>query len=89
METDSPEEVLLTLRNAIEGDPRFAGEFEPMLGGIRREGEWWFVPVTLLVMKPIQRRMELYAKFAELENYLQATKNLQVLLLPVITAKTA
>ena len=89
MALESPDEVLEAVRAAIANDPRFKDEFEPIEEGVRREQDWWFVPVTLSKTEPIGRRMALYAKFAELESYIQTRGGLNVLLLPVITPKTA
>lgn len=89
MQLDNPKAVLEALREAIAENPEFRDEFEPMEEGMRREQDWWFVPVTLSKVEPVARRIALYAKFAELESYLQTKGGLNVLLIPVITSKTA
>ena len=83
------ERVLQDVREAIRADSRFATTFEPFSEGLHQEGEFWFVPVRLQKVEPIDHRMALYAQFAKLESYLQAERRLNVVLLPVVTAMTA
>jgi hypothetical protein len=89
MALEDQEAVLIAVREAIGKNPRFRDVFEPLAEGMRNERDWWFVPVTLSNVEPVQRRMSLYAQFAELESYIQTVEGLNVLLIPVITEKTA
>lgn len=81
--------MLLEIKSAIEADDRFASTFEPFGDGLHQEHGFWLVPVRLQRFEPAHRRMELYAKFAELESYLQSEKHMNVVLLPVITSMTS
>ncbi len=81
--------VLSRIQEAINSEEAFQGLFEAFDEGMHEEHGFWFVPIRLTSMQPTARRMELYAKFAELEEYLQRVKNLKVLLLPVLSKQIA
>jgi hypothetical protein len=80
----SMESVIREVKDAIRADDRFATTFEPVQEGMRQDGDFWFVPVRLQKFEPAERRMQLYVQFAKLESYLQAEKQLKVMLLPIV-----
>ena len=83
------QQVLAVVQKAIDEDPRFKGLFEARNEGLRHENDWWFVPVHVSRPLPNTRRFETYSQFAELESALQEKSNLQVVLIPVISAQSA
>ena len=83
------EKVLHEVTEAIASDDRFTPTFEPLAEGMHQEHGFWMVPVRLRRFEPASKRLELYARFAELESFLQSEKKMNVILLPVITAMTA
>lgn len=85
----TPESILTDVRDAINSDTRFASTFEPFADGLHQVNEFWMVPVRLQRFEPVVRQMQIYAEFAELEDFLQAKKGLNVVLLPVLTSKIA
>ena len=85
----SAEEVLQEVRDALQEQDRFSSIFEPSADGIHESNGIWMIPVKLRKVEPTARRFELYAKFAELETFLQSEKGLNVVLLPEISKMTA
>lgn len=86
---ETPGSILKAVDDAIRADARFAGDFEPLVEGIHKEGEFWFVPVRLGRFDAPEDRFPLYARLAKLESYLQAERSLKVALLPVVEAIAA
>lgn len=81
--------VLADVKEAIASDKRFSDVFEPVADGLHENNKFWMVPVRMERFEPSARRIQLYAQFAELEQFLQSEKHLNVVLLPVIPAMTA
>jgi hypothetical protein len=81
--------VVKTVQEALEQDPRFASLFEAFEEGAHEEQGFWFVPVRLSSPQMEHRRFEIYARFAELEEYLQTNHKLKVVLLPVLSRDIA
>ena len=82
-------QIVIAVQEAVERDTRFATLFEAFEEGVHREHDFWFVPVRLKGPQPVHRRFEIYAKFAELEDYLQSVHKLNVVLLPVLSRDIA
>lgn len=83
------EEVRSDVQKTIDSDDTFKGLFEAFADGLHEEQGTWFVPIKLTKAQPATRRMEIYSKFAALEDFLQSKKNLKVLLLPVLSKHIA
>ena len=81
--SDESDRVLRDIRNAIAANSNFSGVFEPVAEDVRYENGFWFVPVRMLGKYEIDRRFELYARFADLEAHLRFAHNLNVLLKPI------
>ena len=78
------EKVLKDVQQAIDESDQFKDAYKVDREGARRDNDWWFIPVHLVHPMPNARRFELYAKFADLESYLEQ-RGQKVLLIPVIS----
>ena len=82
-------EVVLEVQKAVEENADFSALFEAFEDGVRHEQDYWFVPVRLKSPESFERRFEIYARFARLEEYLQLEHHLKVVLLPVLSRDIA
>ena len=75
-------QVLEEVREAIQSDPEFREMFEVSGEGVHEENGHFFVPIRMREFPPLRRRIEYYARLAELESRLQADRGMKVVVLP-------
>ncbi len=76
--------VIDAVRKHIQGRKPGGATLEVLTEGIRHEQEWWYVPIRPSVQPA--RRYEYYETLAEVENEVQKSEHLTVLLVPALPA---
>lgn len=74
------EEVIDAVRRLLKTRHPGGVSLDVVPAGVRQDEEWWYVPVRPSAQPP--RRYEYYEALAEVENELQKTEQLTVLLVP-------
>ena len=81
MHTDE-QTVLEAVRKHIRGRTPGGATLEVLAEGVRRDHDWWYVSVRPSIQPT--RRYEYYETLAEVENELQKSEHLTVLLVPAL-----
>jgi hypothetical protein len=74
--------VIEAVRKQIQGRTPGGATLEVLTEGIRQDQEWWYVPIQPSIQPA--RRYEYYETLAEVENELQKSDHLTVLLVPAM-----
>ena len=81
MQTDE-KTVIEAVRKHIAGRTPGGATLEVLTTGIRHDQEWWYVPIKPSIQPA--RRYEYYETLAEVENELQKSEHITVLLIPAL-----
>ncbi len=76
----SEQDVVEAVRKHLKGHQPGGATLEVVPQGVRRDREWWYVPVRPSKEPP--KRFEYYEALANVETELQKTEHLTVLLIP-------
>jgi len=72
--------VVAAVRKLLQNRHPGGVTLEVVPAGVRQDQEWWYVPVRPSAQPP--RRYEYYETLAQVENELQKSEHLTVLLVP-------
>lgn len=74
--------VIEAVRKHIQGRTPGGATLEVLTEGVRQDHDWWYVSVRPSIQPA--RRYEYYETLAEVENELQKSEHLTVLLVPAL-----
>lgn len=74
------EDVIKTVRESLAKHARKGWEIEILERGVRREDDWWYIPVR--PFNQTRRPVEYYDMLASVEGELQDEMELNILLVP-------
>ncbi len=82
MNKPTEQQVIDAVSKHLKNQHPGGAELKVLARGIRHEQEWWYVPVRPNVQPA--RRYEYYEALAEVENELQKSEGITVLLVPTV-----
>lgn len=85
--TETTQKIIEAVRKHLSSRHPGGAVLEVVPEGIRQDREWWYVPVRPSIRPP--KRFEYYEALAEVENEVQKSDHLTVLLVPSIPKSEA